>query len=540
MKSLLLFSFAFLLSFCAPGSKIAGGANLEKKYTVAEAFYVAENFEQALPLYLSIDSVLKESIAIKYKIGICYLNSPIAKEKSIKYLELAAAKASTKYTGAMKDKYAPMNVYEYLAKAYHLNYQFDEAISTYQKLLITASAIDASKITEVKRQIDICKNGKELSSVPIQIKIDNLGPSINTKYPDYSPVFNADESTLIYTSKRKGSTGNKQDKDGNFYEDIYVSYKANEGWTTPLGIGPTINTEGNEATVALSIDGQKLLVKRDDSGDANLYTSTLEGSTWSAPKKMNDYINSTSNESAASISADGTLLYFTSNMPGGMGGKDIYRSKKLPNGEWGRPTNLGTQVNTPFDEEAPYIHPDGFTLFFSSKGHKGMGGYDIFFSSMLSDTGKWSESMNMGYPVNSTDDDIFFVPTVGSKRAYYSSFKKGGYGDEDIYMITFSDQRETPLTVYKGTLLDKDGNVPNFAMITITDLESNDIIGDYSPNSSTGKYLYILTPGKNYQISYTIDGEEMLSKKIKVPDDSSYGITNKAIDLEPIVIPTSK
>lgn len=541
MKRLCFFIFTFLISFVSYANKIANEEiNNEKKYAEAEALYFAGNYEQALPIYLSLDSSIKESINLKYKIGVCYLNSSIEKDKSIKYLELAASKASVKYTGAIKDKYAPIISYEFLAKAYHLNYQFDEAITNYQKLLNSSTSIDKAKQQEIKRQIEICKNGKEISSIPVQIKIDNLGPTINSKYADYSPVFNADESTLIYTSRRKGTTGDKTDKNGKYHEDIYVSYRTSDGWTTPLGIGPSINSDGNEATVALSIDGQKLVLYKEDNGNANLYTSTLEGNTWSAPKKMNDYINSPYNESGASISADGLNLYFTSNMPGGFGGKDIYRSKKLPNGEWGRPVNMGSTINTPYDEESPYIHPDGFTLFFSSQGHKSIGGHDVFFSSMTSDTGRWSAPLNMGYPVNTTDDDLFFVPTVGNKRAYYSSYKKGGYGDKDIYMISFTGQRETPLTVYKGTLTDADGNVPPFASITITDLESNDIIGDYFANSSTGRYLYILVPGKSYQLSYTIDGEEVMTDKIKVPEASSYGLTNKAIELEKITLPAKK
>ncbi|MBN8702440.1 MAG: PD40 domain-containing protein [Bacteroidetes bacterium] len=512
----------------------------KKEFDEAELLFNLENYEKALSHYLKVDSLRKNNPSINYKIGICYLKSAIQKEKAIKFLELAAQQASAKYQGVYLDNSAPLDAHFYLGLAYHINYQFDDAVSSLEKYKNLVGKTDGLKLKEIDSRIQQAKNGKELVAIPIPIKVENIGRTINSSADDYSPVFNADESMLIYTSRRSGSTGNKVDKSGKYHEDIYVSYKTNDGWSTPLSIGSRINSDGNEATVALSADGQKLIIYKDDNGDGNLYTCNLEGNTWSTPKKMNDFINSPYWESSASISADGNVLYFSSNRPGGLGGKDIYRSKKLPNGEWGRPTNLGAAVNTAEDDDAPFIHPDGFTLFYSSKGHKTIGGYDIFFTSAISDTGGWAESFNMGYPVNTTEDDLFFVPTVGNNRAYYASYKKDGMGEKDIYMITFTGAKEIPLTVYKGMVTDATGKVPDGLVISISDTKTNDIVGDYTPNSSTGKYLFILTPGNSYQISYLINGDEVLSETLKVEESTSYSILNKAIDLKPVVLSVKK
>jgi outer membrane protein OmpA-like peptidoglycan-associated protein len=374
-----------------------------------------------------------------------------------------------------------------------------------------------------------------LTAAPIAMEVKNIGKTINSEFPEYAPVISADESVLIFTSRRPNTTGGKIAEDGSFFEDIYISYNQNGEWTEPKSIGENINTPGHEATIGLSVDGQQLLIYKDDNGDGNIYYSKLDGDTWQAPIKLSDNINSKSWESHASISSDGNTLYFTSNRKGGYGGRDIYFSRKLPNGEWGLPINMGPKINTPYDEEGPFIHPDNRTLFFSSKGHNSMGGFDVFIS-LKDENGNWSQAMNLGYPLNSSDDDVFYVLSADGKRAYYSSIKEDSYGDKDIYVASFIEFKEKPLALIKGTVKDANGNVPKDVVITVSNNETGEIVGTYIPNSKTGNYLFILPPGANYNITYEAEGYLFKSENIDIPEDANYFQVNKAIELEPIQI----
>ncbi len=361
------------------------------------------------------------------------------------------------------------------------------------------------------------------------------GNKINTKYSEHSPVFTADESILIFTSKRKGSTGNIMTDDGQYKEDIYISFKEENGWSEPFGIGNTINTAGHEATIGLSADGQELFIYKDDNNDGNIYYSKLNGDSWSKPEKMGSDINTKDQETHASLSADGKSIYFTSDRKGGYGGKDIYIVRKLPTGEWSKAQNLGDSINTPYDEEGPYIHPDGVSLYFSSCGHKTMGGYDIFISTYNPDNKTWSTPENLGYPVNTTEDDVFYTPTVDGTRAYYSSYKAGGIGNNDLYIISTPDAEAKTLAVYTGKIEFCNGSVPKEGYISITDTDWGDEYGVYTPNSKTGKYLFILPIGRSFNINYTTENNFSKTIKIEVEEKDAYQKQRKAIELTPII-----
>ena len=510
--------------------------DFRKKFNDAQTLYIDEKFSKALPLFLSLDSVAPDNANIAYKIGVCYLHSSSSKTKSLNYLKRAVSNTSIDCKeDNCKEKNAPVDVYYQLGHAFHLNNQPDSAIIQYTKFKTFLYEKD-SMINVVNHQIDQCQVAKEMLSSPVEVKIQNLGSNINSPYDDYSAVFPADESIIYFTSKRPGSTGQNSDIENNYFEDIYLSHKKDTLWTPAENIGHPISTNGNEATVAISIDGQKLFIYRDDKGDGNIYMSQLQKDGWTEPSKLNENINSTNWEPSASLSADGTILYFSSNRPGGYGGRDIYMSKLLPNGLWGKAQNLGPTINTAYDEDCPFIHPDGSTLFFSSNGHKSMGGFDVFFSIKPTDKDSWSEPINIGYPVNSADDDLFYVPTADNKRAYFSTSREGGLGEKDIYMITFPEQKEAQLAVYKGTIKGENGGAPGNVEITIVDNNTGELTGTYFPNPETGNYLFILTPGGNYNISYQADGYLLESQDIKVPKDSVYSITNASIQLSSITI----
>ena len=501
--------------------------------------YAKGGYSDAIPMLLSLYKEDPTNCNIAFKLGVCYRGSRRYKAQAIPYFSQAVAAVTDDYDGSFyKERKAPLVAYKYLGDAYHINYQFDKAIAAYQKyisIMVENKNMNEKLLTEINRDIEMCKTGQRLVANPINIKIQNMGTATNSTYADYSPVLSADQRTIFFTSRRTGSTGGLKDDEGNFMEDIYMSTKTANGWSQATNIGAPINTESNEASVGISPDGQTILIYKDDNGDGNIYSTTLNGDKWSTPVKLNDNINTKYWEPSAYISADGNTLYFVSNRPGGFGGRDLYISKKTPTGDWAKAKNMGSAINTPYDEDAPFIHADGITISFSSNGHSTMGGFDIF-NSMLSNDSIWSEPMNVGYPINTTDDDAFYVISPDGQNAYFSSFREGGLGEKDNYMATFINKKETPLTLVRGTVVDETGKPAKNVIITITDNENEQVVGVYHANSKTGQFLFILTPGKNYNITYQADNHLFYSENMEIPKESKYFEINKQISLPPIVV----
>lgn len=497
-----------------------------------------DGYSGALPIFLELYKYDKLNNNLAFKLGICHLNSRIKRAQAIPYFIKAVTSVSNSYKGSShKERNAPLIAYKYLGDAYHLNYQFDKAIEAYEKFIVVMAEnknTDKVLLDEAKHKIEMCKNGKNLLANPIRLKIENLGNTVNSEFADYSPVLSADQNTLFFTSRRKESTGVQKDEDGNNMEDIYMSTKTAAGWSKAINVGSPINSDWHEATVGMSPDGQTILIYKDDMGDGNIYSTSLDGDIWSTPVKLNENINSKHWEPSAFISADGNTLYFTSDKPGGFGGRDLYTSKRAFDGDWEKAENMGPNVNSAYDEDAPFIHPDGVTFSFSSNGHKTMGGFDIFTS--LSDNGNWSEPVNVGYPINTTDDDIFYVVSPDNRTAYFSSFRVGGLGEKDNYMATFLDRKETPLTLLKGTVKDEFGKPAKKVNITVTDNETGQIVGIYHTNSKTGEFLFILTPGKNYNITYQADQHLFYSENLEIPKKSNYYEIKRAVTLNPIIV----
>jgi outer membrane protein OmpA-like peptidoglycan-associated protein/Tol biopolymer transport system component len=501
--------------------------------------YSKGGYSAALPLILSLYKEDTLNMNLAFKLGVCYLSSKRHRIDAIAYFSKAITAITNNYEGSSyKERNAPLITYKFLGDAYHLNYQFDEAIAVYKKYIAEMAEnknTDKALLDEANRKIEMCKTAKILVASPVKVKIENLGATVNSIYADYSPVLSADQQTLFFTSRREGSTGGQKDEEGNFFEDIYMSTKTKTGWSTAMGIGAPINTDGNEATVGLSPDGQTILIYKDDNGDGNIYSTSLNGDIWAKPVKLNENINSKYWEPSAFISADGSTLYFTSDRPGGFGGRDLYTSKLSPEGDWAKAVNMGAAINTAFDEDAPFIHPDGVTLYFSSNGHNTMGGFDIF-TSLLSDDGTWSEPMNVGYPINTPDDDIYYVVSPDGLKAYFSSFRENGLGEKDNYMATFLAKKETPLTLMQGVVNDESGKVAQDVVITVTDNVSGQVVGVYRSNNKTGKFLFILVPGKNYNITYQAKGHLFNSENMEIPKQSNYYEINRAVSLNPIQV----
>lgn len=332
-----------------------------------------------------------------------------------------------------------------IGRAYQYGLEFEKAVEYYhlylEKLKKESNYRGSDKVpgNQVERRIYESENGLEYVQNARNFSIVNIS-AVNSGSLDYAPVINADENMMIFTSRRREGNLNENVFDDNFpYEDIFISRKVNGEWTPAENIGSTVNTLYFESSLALSADGQQLYIYRDDN-NGDIYVSDIKrDGTWSVAQPLSKNINSSYSENSVSVSHDGQTLYFSSNRPGGHGGMDLYKCEKDRRGVWGKVTSLGDVVNTPFDEDGVFMDYDGKTLYFSSRGHKGMGGYDIYKSVFNKETGNWSPPVNLGYPINTPDDDIFFVSTKDGKRGYFATVRNAGMGYLDIYMAEISD-----------------------------------------------------------------------------------------------------
>jgi len=490
----------------------------KEMFSEAAGMMKDKNYKEALSIWLKLEETNPENANIQFSIGHCYMNSRFEKQKSIPYFKKAEKHLVESYVeGSYKETSAPLETIMYLGKAYHVNYEFEMALEKYFEYKEIVFKKNDEFIKRVDRNIEITKNAMRAMKNPVDVEVKQID-NINTEFPEYRPVVNADESMMIFTARRSDSKGGKRDYEGKYFEDVLVSYNDNGTWTEPTILGESINTNGHEATVYFAPSGDLLLLYKDlgDDQAGGIYESKLKGDKWTKPKLLKSTVNSEAWETHASISANGRMMAFTSDRKGGFGGRDIWITKKLPNGEWGEPMNAGPTVNTEYEEESPYLHPDGKTMYFSSQAHKTIGGFDIY-SVELYPEGTWSEPKNMGYPLNTTGDDVFFAPTTDGKRAYFSSYREGGKGDQDIYVMDLNFMEEKSLTIYKGLAHDVNGNVVKNLVITVFDEETDDLFGIYSPNPITGKFMFILRPGHTYEIEYELNGI-VQSEKITVAD----------------------
>jgi hypothetical protein len=383
------------------------------------------DYSDAIFYYIQIAEKFPDNANIEYMIGVCYLNINGKKNLSIDYLEAASKNMSAKRKeGSVNQLTAPYDALFELGEAYLVNYQFKNAQDAFKKYSATLLPDDHENIEFVSQQIRACDEAKDFISKPVSYNEDNIGLPFNDEKSNFNPVISADGKTFAYMVSLK------------FYNAVMVSRMSNGRWSSPLNITPQLESDGDVYISCLTSDGKTLYLSRDDNYNSDIYCSSFNGIMWSPATKLNKNVNTKSWESHGYVSEDGTQLIFASDRPGGFGGLDLYISKKT-NGDWGPAINLGPEINTQFNEDRPFLINNGKTLFFSSQGHSTMGGYDIFRSDIQSNN-IWSQPKNLGYPLNTPDDNIFFMPVENGKAGYYSIFKESaGFGKEDIYKITF-------------------------------------------------------------------------------------------------------
>lgn len=537
-KILSVLALAFIVMIA--GAFVLKSKGPKQKITQGDVFFATDDYSAALPLYLEAYQMDPGNSNVAFKIGVCYLNTPGKKHLAYSYLTAASANISEKYkSSSVKEKHAPIDTWYYLGQSQHLKNNFDSAIICFDNYERYIDTSDAKMMNEIALRRTWCTNGKMLVANPVAIQVENLGANINTEYPEYSPVISADQRMMIFTSRRPENVGGKVDsRDQMYFEDLYYSVMNDSGkWSKAIPMGQNINTAGHEATIGISADGQQLLIYKDDQGDGNIYLSYQQGDSWGAPAKLTDNVNSKDWEPSATITPDGNTLYFSSNRAGGMGGTDIYRSVRLPNGDWSKPQNLGAPINTKYDEDAPSILADGLTLYYASNGDQSMGGFDILSTTKDEETNTWNKPVNVGYPVNTTDDDIFFAPTPDNTHAYYSSASSvNGMGEKDICLLTFPGKQQNPLTVLTGEITSIFGGVPPGTMISVTDVETGELMGTYQPNSATGKYVIILPPGRNYNITYEAVDFLYQSDNVNILDTAAYQVIDRPVELAPLSV----
>ncbi|MCB9361056.1 MAG: PD40 domain-containing protein [Flavobacteriales bacterium] len=463
---------------------------LKKIIKSADVRFDMHDYYGAEKLYAEAYSMDSTNATVNFRLGVCKFEMKDHKSAEFYFIKSSSA--------------VSLEIFRYKAAIAHADKKFKKAINYYNAYKIINGEKDLTN-EEANNLIAKAIYAENVIKNPRNVSIINVGSNINTEYDEYVPLISADEEIMIFTSRRPESTGKLLDPNGRYFEDIYSSKSLGKEWQKPVQLGKGINTNTNDASAGLSADGQLLFIFRtnEDLISGDLYECRMGLDEWEMPKKMPSNINSKDIESSASIVPNERTLYFSSDREGGFGGKDIYKVERLPNGTWGAVQNLGPTVNTAEDEDAPFIHADGKTLYFSSTGHQNMGGYDIF-KTKLNEAGEWSNPENLGYPINSVTDDIFYVVAADGKTGYYSSSREGGYGGQDIYKVLLKDEYEK-LTVIKGEVLGKD-NVPVSAKITLIELESASIQGIYKSKEGTGKFIMLVEPGKTYNYVIQADG----------------------------------
>jgi outer membrane protein OmpA-like peptidoglycan-associated protein len=408
------------------------------KTLLANDMFKAGDFEVALDLYNDALAINPDNIAANFMSARCLVMSTCCKLQAIsrfhKTLEL--------------DPTYNNKIFYYIGDAFHHTNQFDSAIFYYDKYKEELELnrrdylgvdVDAEIALANRRKFE-CDNGREYLSKPNRIKIENLGGVINSEFEDYAPAISSGNNEIYFTSKREGSTGGNKNSDNKFFEDIWYSKLVGGKWTAPINVGEPINDDGHNSAISLSPNGKQLFVYSSENGGDIYYSDKNADGTWGKPQPKKT-LNTEFVESSISITADGKMMFYTSNKPGGKGGKDIYYCDLNAAFECtGVPKNIGSNINSKYDEEAPFYDVTNNILYFSSKGHKGMGGYDLFESSYNEATNSWSEPVNLGIPVNSTDDDVFMSLTADGQTGYYATYKEDSYGGNDIYKIISIDK----------------------------------------------------------------------------------------------------
>ncbi len=518
-------------------------------------FYADEKrYEKALDLYLQAENMGAKSSDLYYNIAYSYYKMKQYSNAKNYFQKMIPTDSSSN-----------MKLYYYLARINALEYNFDTAITqfdTYKRSLNPDQLNEEGK--DIRKRIKECETAKEFIKNSGTSFIDILDTNINTLYVEYAPIVSLDDSLLFFTARRPDNIGGGRDNEGLYYEDIYFSKKDSNGnWTKAQNMGKGINTSEHDAAAGLSADKKQILIYR-SSGNGDLYLAKRNTDGWSKAKKLNKYINTASHEASASFSYDMLKLYFTSDREGGYGGLDIYVSNIDEKGNWGEAENLRGKINTPYDEVNLVPLPDGKTFYFTSSGHNSMGGLDIY--KIEYKDSMWSDAINLGYPINTPNDDVLYSISADGSIAYIGRSNSDST-KHDIYKLTFMKTakptiddidvvdlaierygellpeiepavniQKMNLSVLKGKITDQLSGEPIFASIELTDNSTNQVVATFHSNEQTGDYLVSLPSGKDYGIAVKAENCLFYSDNVSVKKTKGYNEIVKDIQLQKITV----
>ncbi len=545
--------------------------DFKKRFIDAEYHFMYEEYSDALPIYLELINSQPDNANLNYRIGICYLHIPEPKEseKALPYLQKAITNINPKYKeGSYLEKGAPKDALFYLGNAYRNKLDFDKAIESYKKYRDILNSKDVFYIDYIDREIQCTQNAKELVKLPLQLKAQNLGDEINSQTNQTNsqtrvencPVVSDDETVFVYTAGDKNVFSPEIDLNiinaDYKMDNIYFSKKAEGKWTDPINITKQLGTTSRAIPVTINANGTELYLVRDDNDNGNIYVSHFKNNRWTKMEPLNRNINTKNWESHATLTVDGKTLYFTSDRPGGYGGLDIYRSDRDEKGDWGPAVNLGSTINTKYDEETPTILDDNKTMYFSSQGHYSMGGFDVFHTTLLADN-TWSAPLNVGYPINTVGNDLFYIPKANGEYAFFPlnnnerigtnngggiaiNNEGGGISTNNIYRIAVSipEGQETEILL-KGniTLQDQKNELPHDFIISVIDSIKGDTLVKCKPDYVLSNYLTQIKSG-SFKIEYKCNGYQTHYEHLYIPH--VYTRTEVNIDAEMIPLEVSK
>lgn len=511
------------ISLCVLLISLNGGAfgqdNLspafKKSLFTADILFEEGNYLRAFVIYDSLWDLRPTDQYLQFRTGACSVFKSTGRTKAFEILK------------ELKDNKAFPEVLFYMARAKHFEYQFEEAIKLYDEYLVTTKASGTQRIKTLE-YIENCKNGIELMKRKMALSLSILTPPSNASNSQYSPVISTDGKHLYYTNRGPESSGelmddkNKKRDFGSYYEDIFVAENA-EGndqmkFDEGRSIGPIINSPiRHEAPMSLSYDQKMMFIYLSGEKESeDIYVSyKVSDTAWTAPKKLAGGVNTPHYEGHAFLAKDGKTLFYSSDKPGGYGGRDIYKATMKEDSTFTNFENLGPKINTSFNEDCPYIYKNG-SMYFASEAHGSMGGFDIFYIKYDSAANEWQEPINLGYPINTTDDDRFYYITDDGKWGYFSSARASGENLHDIYRIrpgTF--ERLNSMVLLVGTVFIDE--VPSSALVKIMDSQTGDVLATLVSDTNTGEFIFSLLPGKKYKISLLADGFDPKVEYVDVP-----------------------
>lgn len=422
----------------------------EELFSEGEFFYLSEEYEEALYFYLQLLVHYPDHANFNFKVGDTYLNIPGREYMAIPYLEKAITNTSTKYKKrSYKQKTAPHYAFFSLGNAYRINNELDKALSIYEVFMSSDDFEGNYNLSIVENEIRDCQRAKMIQDVPVTVDFQKLDSPININSDNTNAVLSGDGNTMIFITELP------------FYDAIHISHKINGNWMEPEVLNPQVGSDGDMYPTSLSYDGKELYMVKRNEDNNDIYVSYLGTDFWSKARPLGQNINTGTHETHASISSDGNTLYFTSDRRGGYGGLDIYRSSRSASGDWGEAENLGPIINTEGNEETPFLSDNGKQLYFSSEGHFNMGGFDIFYSK-LDENDQWKDPINVGYPINTTSNDLFFYPIGEGQQAYCSRIEREGPHAFNIYRLSIGDRKTEFSGISDKTIFSDDFSIRLF------------------------------------------------------------------------------